>query len=606
MSSVVSKFSLKAFFLLLFILLISKTSAVETVRTAQFTANTKSLDLISYLEILPDPEHRLNFNDIKNANQGNNFQPVSIIGNSFGFSKSVYWIHFSLKVDEIHKDSLLLQLEYPLIDNVTLFVPTGQGEFVESSTGDTLPFSKRELESRTFLFHIPVHGGERHHYYMRLQTNGSMLMPLSLWTHDAFFEHTNTINLIFGGYYAIMLILMIAALVAFIKIRDNLFLFYAVYLMTYLLFQFSLNGFSYQYLWPESPWFNSRATSAFIGLVVIGGVLFSGSFLQIWGEKHRYIKRLFHLLLGAGFFSVFLSLFGDYELAVKVSVSLGLILPPIVLAAIISALSIGYRPARYFLGAWSIFLIGVFIAALLQFGLLPSNFLTLYAMQIGSTLEIILLGYALLDRIDLLRIEKVQAREEANKYLVQLNEKLESLVRERTKNLEEKNNELSQLAIHDGMTGLLNHKAAIDFLTIMHQASERYGHDLSVIMLDIDFFKAINDQYGHQAGDIVIISIADILTQTIRESDGCGRYGGEEFILILPETNGEKAYELAERIRKNIMQLNIAEIDNNPVSVSFGISVFDPLVDDADLLSQADKALYKAKQSGRNTVILAH
>ncbi len=145
----------------------------------------------------------------------------------------------------------------------------------------------------------------------------------------------------------------------------------------------------------------------------------------------------------------------------------------------------------------------------------------------------------------------------------------------------------------------------MEFLHLRKSSAQRYGTNLAVIMLDIDRFKLINDRFGHPAGDEVLITIAAVLRGTLRESDGCGRYGGEEFLLILPESDSENACFLAERTRKNIEALKIAEIDEISITASFGVAVFDPDYPDENLISLADKALYEAKKAGRNRVVLA-
>jgi len=155
------------------------------------------------------------------------------------------------------------------------------------------------------------------------------------------------------------------------------------------------------------------------------------------------------------------------------------------------------------------------------------------------------------------------------------------------------------------MTGLLNHKASLEFLKLRKSSAQRYGNNIAVIMLDIDRFKFINDRFGHPAGDKVIIAIASTLRGTLRESDGCGRYGGEEFLLILLELGVQDVCFLAERIRTKIEELRIPEIDNLPVTASLGIAVFNPLKPDENLIGIADRALYEAKHSGRNRVVIA-
>ncbi|HHJ35613.1 MAG TPA: hybrid sensor histidine kinase/response regulator [Gammaproteobacteria bacterium] len=439
---IIKKLYLCLFFLLIPVHLLA---AGNSPAVASFTAIDKQLELQPYIQILPDPDRSLSIDDVVNGARKNDFRPVSDIGDSFGFTKSAYWVRFTVYFDQTLKDTVLLQLDYPLIDNITLFIPDGQAGFEKKLSGDARAFSERDISHRNFLFVLPVHAAESRTYYMRIQTEGSTQIELSLWTATAFIEQVDRSNLILGIYYGIMLLLMIAALASFIKIRDRLFLSYAFYLFSYLIFQLSLNGLSYQYLWPEFPWFTSRATSVFVGLVVIGGIVFSGSFLQIWDNKHPRVKGLFYALIVFAGISIILSLFGDYALAVRIASASGLLLPPVVLVGAINAVIAGYKPARYFLVAWGIFVLGVFVTGLLYVGILPHTFFTLYSIQIGSTLEVILLGYAVMDRVDISHSEENEAIEEANRYISRFYDGLEILVDERTQQLSESEAQLRTL-----------------------------------------------------------------------------------------------------------------------------------------------------------------
>ena len=389
---------------------------------ANFTASDNKFDLLPYIQILPDPDRSLSINDLVKGEAKNDFKPVSVVGNSFGFSKAAYWVRFTAHFDKTLNDTILLQLEYPQIDNVRFFVPDGHGGFSERITGDMLPFSSREINHRSYLFQLPEHRGESRTYYMRLYTEGSMQISLSLWASSAFIEHVDATNFVLGGYFGVMFLLLLAALISYLKVQDRLFLFYAVYVSSFLLFLLSLYGFSYQHLWSESPLFASRVTSALMGLAIVSGLLFCGRFLQIWEGKHPRIKHLFNALMASGVLGLLMSLFGSYATAVQFSTFVGLLTPPVILIAAISSLIKGYKPARYFLIAFFILLLGVFVATLLEFGFLPRTFITVYAMQIGSLFEIILLGYALMDRIDLLHIEKEQALTQVEKRTKQLTE----------------------------------------------------------------------------------------------------------------------------------------------------------------------------------------
>jgi len=595
----------KTFFqcILLAFILMFQTSYLmaEELNEAWFWHKTRTLNLLPFFDILPDPSQSLTIEDVIAGDLAGSFSPASVVGNTFGFSKTVYWVRFSLGIEQSLNNTILLQLDSPLIDNVELYIPNGLGGFDKKVTGEALPFTQREVVYRSFLFHLPHHEGEIRTYYMRLQTEGSLQVPLSLWTHHAFIEHVDTTNIVLGVYFGIMLLLVLVALAAFQKMRDKLFLAYALYLSSYLLLQLSLIGFGFQYLWPELPEWSNRVTAASVGLAVLFGLLFSGMFLQIFGDEHPRIKVVFLIGIACSATSVAMSLLGDFPLAAKYATILGIILPPVVLFGAISSLIAGYKPARYFLIAWCIFLCGVFVAGLLFLGLLPHTFVTFYAMQIGSTFEVLLLGYALMDKIELLLIEK----DKASQCLLQLNIELESLVNKRTQELQKTNNELREMATQDCKTGLLNYSATLDFLKLMQTSVLRYGGGLAVVMIDIDHFKLVNDKYGHPAGDQVIMRIAEVLKTSIRESDVCGRYGGEEFILILPWSDPDSATQLSERVRINIQQLRISEIDHSPVTVSLGIAMFKPSDPSENLVARADKALYEAKEAGRNRVVLS-
>ena len=166
--------------------------------------------------------------------------------------------------------------------------------------------------------------------------------------------------------------------------------------------------------------------------------------------------------------------------------------------------------------------------------------------------------------------------------------------------------ELERLVNHDSLTGLYNRRAVLHLLDEQIGYSKRYNEKFSISMLDIDYFKKVNDTYGHLIGDDVLVKIAAILQQQIRGTDFAGRYGGEEFILILPRTELSSAMVMAERIRGSIESSEMQDSDGNifHVTVSQGISVFRPDGDrDRDaLIARADEALYKAKDNGRNRI----
>lgn len=167
------------------------------------------------------------------------------------------------------------------------------------------------------------------------------------------------------------------------------------------------------------------------------------------------------------------------------------------------------------------------------------------------------------------------------------------------------NRRLVRLSTTDSMTGLYNHKRLLDWLEIEFKRAERSLEPLSCIMVDIDHFKLVNDTYGHKFGDFVLQEFASLLRANIRRTDILGRYGGEEFLIILPNTDAVGAVNLGEKLRRMVEQFTIDQAGQQVrVTASFGIaSTSDGQVFNHDqLLQMTDKALYVAKQSGRNRV----
>jgi len=164
--------------------------------------------------------------------------------------------------------------------------------------------------------------------------------------------------------------------------------------------------------------------------------------------------------------------------------------------------------------------------------------------------------------------------------------------------------ELERLANFDSLTGLYNRRAILRRLDEEIKHANRYREELSLSMVDIDHFKKVNDQYGHLTGDDVLEKLATLLRQNIRGPDSVGRYGGEEFIIILSKADLSAALVVAERIRKAIEMAEMKDSEGSVfgITVSLGLSSYRPGEDKYSLISRADDALYKAKENGRNRV----
>ncbi|WP_254956737.1 MULTISPECIES: GGDEF domain-containing protein [unclassified Cyanobium] len=164
------------------------------------------------------------------------------------------------------------------------------------------------------------------------------------------------------------------------------------------------------------------------------------------------------------------------------------------------------------------------------------------------------------------------------------------------------NRALERLASTDGLTGLWNRRELDERVRREIDRADRYGDDLSLVLYDIDHFKTINDRFGHPAGDRVLVELGRRLRSQLRESDGLGRWGGEEFLVLMPHSSGEEARRLAEKLRRLVAETPVEDVGT--VTASFGVAQRRPQEPAEAWFRRVDGALYRAKQAGRNRVEL--
>lgn len=160
------------------------------------------------------------------------------------------------------------------------------------------------------------------------------------------------------------------------------------------------------------------------------------------------------------------------------------------------------------------------------------------------------------------------------------------------------NGQLARMAITDDLTGLANRRGIVDIAEKAAASAERHGQDLSFLMLDLDRFKQVNDQYGHAAGDALLLDIAMSISHALRREDSVGRFGGEEFLAVLPASDLEAAQCVAERVRSAVESGG----SSSDVTASIGVAVRRPGESAGHMIARADAAMYRAKNGGRNLV----
>ncbi|WP_339438511.1 hybrid sensor histidine kinase/response regulator [Pseudomonas sp. EA_15y_Pfl1_P104] len=393
----------------------------------EFNQDTRSLPLGRAMQVLEDPTDALTIADVSAPSAATQFKPHDKDTLNAGYSRSVFWLKVNLHYLPTHPEAQrtwLLELAYPPLDHLDLYLPDNTGTYrLAGRTGDALPFSSREIRQNNYLFNVDFTPGQAKTVYLRLQSEGSIQAPLTLWSSTAYLEQQPLRLYVLGLIYGVLLGMLVYNLFIYLSVRDTSYLYYIFYIASFGMYQLSVNGAAVEYFWPNNPWWANAATPFLIGSAALFGSLFARSFLHT-AQHSRWINRLLLALVACGAVVMLLSLMTSYALALRLATGLALVFTVTIFVAAIKAWYCGLRVARYFIIAWSAFLLGGVVNTLMVLGYLPNVFLTMYASQIGSAIEVALLSLALADRINSMREQQAQILFDASQKLEVLNQQL--------------------------------------------------------------------------------------------------------------------------------------------------------------------------------------
>ena len=220
-----------------------------------------------------------------------------------GYSTSVFWLRVDLAYAATPSPAprqWLLELAYPPLDHLELYLPDAQGTYrLAQRTGDALPYASRQIRQNNYLFELPLRPGQATTAYLRLQSEGSIQAPLTLWSAQAYLEDQPTRLYVLGMIYGVLLVMLVYNLFLYLSVRDVSYLYYILYIASFGLYQVSVNGAGIAYFWPDSPWWANAATPFFIGAAGLFGCQFARHFLQL-GNLSRGLDRLLKGLMAGG------------------------------------------------------------------------------------------------------------------------------------------------------------------------------------------------------------------------------------------------------------------------------------------------------------------
>ncbi len=569
--------------------------------------------LVEYLE---DPDGSLTIDAIRDDQTARDWQPSDQYAPSFGYTTSAYWIRFSLKPAAPRPLDYLLEIAYPVLDHVDVYVFQEGVQTQHHAMGDRQPYAQRPVDHPNFIVPLEISSRETTEVYVRVQSSSSIQIPLIIYSGNALVEHSYQEGISQALFYGAMITMMIYNLLIFLSLRDISYLYYVMVVVSITTLLAGIEGLTFKYLWPDASWINDPILVVALSAILFFSSLFYRSFLAIPETRPRFGRMLLiHAALavctatGAFIF--------PYRPMMLITIVFAMITIITGFWAGLVRWRDGYHAAKYFNLAWSFAMGACFLLALNKLGFMPRNWFTEHMTQIGASLQAVLLSFAMAHRMtserrmrERAQLESAEAQQQLLAHQIRANQDLDRVVRERTEELEKTNSKLKEISATDGLTNLLNRRAFEELFRNEYKRAYREKSSIALLMIDLDHFKRINDQYGHPFGDLCLIKAAELVRASIRRpQDVAARYGGEEFILLLPNTDLEGAACIAQTLLANLAQTIVSD-GQHQVFMTASIGAASQIPDNDSsreaLLKTADLNLYAAKENGRNQVVWDH
>lgn len=426
---------------------------------------------------------------------------------NLGVSEDNHW--FRGEIENHSSKDIFLHIPFPNINYLDVYFFEGNALIKQAETGNLRPFSNREVAHQDFIFKIPQ-SPNKLTVYIRVKNNAQLMLPVNLVEENELDDSLFLKEHLLGIYGGIILVMLLYNLFIYISTRDHNYGWYLIYLLSVGLTQLSLNGLLEKFLFYNSSFWSSYAVHLAGILSGLSVVAFAYFFLNVRKYAKWFEKAL--ILISVGYGITFLLLLLGFPLLsyniINGIASIGVI---VLLIGAISIAKKGFRPAKFFIVAWSFFIASIVVFVLKDIGVLPYNSYTVYAIPFGSAIEVILLSFALADKINILTAEKEEARnrellalKENEKLILDQNIILEARVKERTQELSEANDELQTVLMNlkNAQTQLVNQEkmASLGQLTagIAHEINNPINFvssNINPLRRDINDLLEVIDKY---------------------------------------------------------------------------------------------------------------
>lgn len=541
--------------------------------------------------------------------QRQNFVPVPNAV-SLGYTNSVSWWRITIDPNVANMSPLWLVVAPQILDQIAFYqrhrLPDQCcGTWQVSHQGDQHAFAQRQVGVLHYAFEVYPMATEPTVVYLRVRTQSPHMVQLQLQTSAQLHQSDAWNHAVVGLYVGMMLVMASLALLHAMTHRaDGLWFMNAGYQLLLVVSTLFHTGFMARYVWPDQPLWVDRGLSVLVCVQTLYTMLY-----HMWVaralEAPAWLLRLLRWLLWPLPLILLAVLAGYVRQAVFLNLVLGVVFGVVV--------TVGMWWCRirdvllYRLVVLTYLLLGGYTLAMIVpvLAALPVATFYRYPVLLSGLVTTVML-FLVLKRRDWLAQRQTeemlaQARDDAIRAGFHQRMRLDAEAANRT--LRAANQKLTLLAHTDPLTGVYNRRYFQDCITQELVRNERHAAPMSLLIFDLDHFKSINDRYGHPVGDLVLVQTCQLLRGYLRASDLMARWGGEEFVVLLPHCDADTACTLADKLCAVLAGHTFAEVGR--VTASFGVAQYHLTDSIEHWIGRADAALYQAKQAGRNTVRLA-
>lgn len=528
------------------------------------------------LRMLNDPAGTLDFQDAINARQL--FEPPTTAHNTLGMAYRHVWLHIPVTVAPTGDGLWVLDIDYPVLNHIEMYLTQNGQVLKQLRQGNLEPYATRLIQGRAHSFGLQLRPGESYEVYLRIANTGTMILPITLSKPNTFYARALQEQMLQGLLTGLALCLLAYSFAQWLTLREPLYAKYALLVCGSLLFSLLHFGIGSQYVWSGNLWAEVHMGGLSALIAATGSFLFNEQALA-GPDLKQWQRRLMKVGAGITAFSAVLYAFDLIDIyAVTAIVSTVGLAPPLLAGpGAVARARRGDSVGIYFLLAWATYFISTFVLIQVIKGRVDANFWTMHAFQIGATLDMLIF----------MRVLGLRTKA--------LHTAVQHATRER--------DNLRSLVHTDPLTELPNRRGLHTAVEAAIQGA--HADDMvAVYVLDLDGFKHINDQYGHDVGDELLVAVARRLQANVRSTDVVSRLGGDEFVVMSCHLHSaQQAHDIGEKLLEAFAAPFALAQHSCRIGLTAGYALApQDGMNAIALLKCADAAMYEGKSAGKHCV----